>query len=827
MTQEHPSVGAGEPDDNRARQDTAAAAAEAHEKSGPPEPSPAPPAGPPLRTIARKALPFLLVFWLGSVLGGHAWSIGSAAWRAVFGTKSESEEASSQYYTCGMHPWVILPKAGDCPICGMKLVPLDPAKFTGEVTINPVVAQNVGVRVSEVTRGEVVQTIRTVGTVTYDETRVRDVNIKVGGWIENLHVDYMGAEVHKGQSLFELYSPELFVTQGEYLQAWKSHDKAKLDPAAAATQGPDDVLASTRKKLEYFDITDKQIEALQKRGEASKTMTIQSPFDGVVIAKNAVEGMKVNEGTQVFRIADLSKIWVLVTIYEYQLPYVQLGQTATMSLTYLPGQKFEGKVIYIYPYLNDKTRQVDLRLEFENPSGVLKPGMYANIDLHSTLARDRTLAPRSAIIDTGERKVAFVSLGEGRFEPRDIQTGIQAQGSMIEVLYGLKPGEKVVTSAQFLIDSEANVRSALTKMIKGDLASDQEPTVAVAGSSQLNSLPENASKALLAMLDAYLAIHKNLSADTFEGISTPARQIAEKANELIKIEIPEDPHFWHKHDEVAAIRAKALEAGQAGSLEEARLAFADLSFALDKLIKATGVPGAFGKELQELHCPMYREGQGGTIWLQISGEVLNPYFGESMPGCFDQRNALPVTGRGEKETSPKKTMGGLHDKDSNARKGADASTGKNLGAEFQTHVDELIRTYLKVHALLAQDKYDEVPALAALFQSSAEKLVECPDQKVSESATKAVEVVARKFRNLDEARRVFKDISLVAIGMAEAAPPDASVAPVLYHVHCPMTKGDWLQTTTEIRNPYYGQQMLACGEVVGRIDGRVIKDPKE
>jgi RND family efflux transporter MFP subunit len=593
------------------------------------------------------AAAFGATLWLGSVVGADIARGWNDLWHTLRGGQPPAAAATvaTQYYTCGMHPWVILPRPGDCPICGMKLVPLDPAKFTGEVTINPVIAQDIGIRVSPVISGPVVRTIRTVGTVAYDETRLRDVNMKVGGWIEKLHVDSMGQPVKKGQPLFELYSPELYAAQEEYLLAWKSRNSAATGFVPDAAQSAKDLLSSARTKLDYFDITPQQIEELQKRGTPAKTMTIRSPHDGVVIAKQAVEGMKVDAGMQVYRIADLAKVWVMVTLYEYQLPYVQVGQSATMSLSYVPGEQFEGKVIYIYPYLSDKTRQVDVRLEFANPTGLLKPGMYATIDLHSTLAKDRTLVPRSAVIDTGERKVAFVSLGEGRFDPRNVQTGAEAQDGMVEILAGLKPGEKVVTSGQFLIDSEANVREALAKMIRGDLAVDQKPTVAAVGSSEVKALPDAAAKSLHAILGDYLAIQKKLAADSIAGIAEPANAIAKQVDELLKVNLPDDPQFWRKHEEVATVRGKALELAQATSLDQARLIFADLSISLDTLLKATGVPQGFGQEVQELHCPMYRQGQGGTIWLQTAGEVHNPYFGSAMPGCFDQRKALPVTGQ--------------------------------------------------------------------------------------------------------------------------------------------------------------------------------------
>jgi Cu(I)/Ag(I) efflux system membrane fusion protein len=274
----------------------------------------------------------------------------------------------------------------------------------------------------------------------------------------------------------------------------------------------------------------------------------------------------------------------------------------------------------------------------------LKPGMYATVEIHSTLARDRTLVPRSAILDTGERKVAFVSLGNGRFDPRPVRTGDLAQDGLVEVLDGLKPGEQVVTSGQFLLDSESNVREALAKMIRGNPLSDQAAASGESGGGEWTAMPAEAARPLEALLHDYLAIHEKLAADTIGGIAAPAEGIAQRIDDLLKVTPPDDPHFWHRHEEAAIARGKALELAQTGSLEEARLRFADLSVALGKLLSATGIPRTFGKEVQELHCPMFRQGQGGTIWLQLAGEARNPYLGSTMPGCFDQRKTLPIAG---------------------------------------------------------------------------------------------------------------------------------------------------------------------------------------
>jgi multidrug efflux pump subunit AcrA (membrane-fusion protein) len=579
-----------------------------------------------------------LVFYVGAKWGVQILAGISGTYQALT-TREEAAKAPAgekiQYYTCAMHPWVILPAPGNCPICHMKLVPIEAGKFTSQVVINPIVTQDIGVRIAPVTMGGVTRVIRTVANVDYDEELLADVNVKVSGWIEKLYVDSIGKPVKKGEPLFELYSPDLYTSQVEYLLALRNKGKVGAE---------EDVVEAARKRLQYFDIPDEQIGELERTGKPSKTMTLRAPFTGIVVQKAALEGMKVDAGASLFRIADLSKVWVMVTLYEYQLPFLQVGQKAVMTLPYIPGQTFEGKISYIYPYLSPELRQAKVRIQFDNPNLILKPGMYANVEIESTLAQERLLVPREAVIDTGTRQVAIVSLGEGRFEPRDVKVGVESKGDMLVILDGLKSGEMVVASAQFLLDSEARLREALAKMVKGTPAAGQRTEAAPAGATELKTLSEPASKALVALLEAYFRIGDRLAHDTVEGVAAPAKTVADASDALLAVEVPGDPHFWHRHTEVATVRGKALELAGEKDLAKARETFYFLSEALGKLLRATGVPPALGKDVNELHCPMYREGQGGSTWLEPAGGIHNPFFGSAMPGCFDRKVSIPVTG---------------------------------------------------------------------------------------------------------------------------------------------------------------------------------------
>ena len=646
-----------QPDDPATRREPARERADSTARdaaSAAPPPSSPPPRGPRVGVLLGVAAIVVAVFWIGSATGGRLADGIAGLWHAVWGSESSEGTAgeTARYYTCGMHPWVILPKPGTCPICQMELTPIDPAKFTGEVTIDPLVVQSIGVRVEEVSSGPLVSTIRTIGAVDYDETAVRDVNIKVSGWIEKLWADYLGAEVRAGEPLFDLFSRELYDAQWQYLIAMKARATKPVPLLPGPESDAADLVDSSRIRLEYYDVSAEQIAELERTGKPNKTVTILSPHTGVVISKHANQGMLVNSGMLVYRVADLAKVWVLVTLYEHQLPFVSVGQAAVMELPYVPGQTFDGEVIYVYPYLEKQTRQVRVRLEFDNPTRILKPGMFANVELRNRLASERVLAPRAAIIDTGERQVAFVSLGDGKFEPRDIRMGIEAENGRVEILDGLRPGEMVVTSGQFLIDSEAKIREALGKMVRGNLASEQRAIAAIAGVSELATLPPEIEKALGDVLAAYGAIADELARDSVAEVATPARRIADGVQSMLATTIVDAPHFWHQHTEAATVRGRALELTGIQELGPAREAFADLSVALGKLVRATGVPPSYGKEVQELRCPMYREGQGGAIWLQGAGEVRNPYYGAMMLRCFDQRAALPVTGGAASTPTP-------------------------------------------------------------------------------------------------------------------------------------------------------------------------------
>jgi len=472
-----------------------------------------------------KALMTLVVAAVALVAG---WAGGR--WLARPGGASETAEApatdaaggdTEQWYTCGMHPNVLQKGPGECPICHMKLTPLKKQDDAGAVggssvqerkilywrapmdpgyisetpgkspmgmdlvpvyadesdsasahtiRIDPVTIQNMGIRTEAVQRGPLVKVIRTVGRVDYNEQSVTYINTKFKGWIERLYVDQTGQQVARGQPLFDAYSPELYAAQEEYLAAIRNLPLLEGSTFAPAPEDAARLVQAAVTKLEYMDVSAEQVARIRDTGQVEKALTIHSPAEGIVTEKMALEGMYVMPGMRLYTIADLSRIWVYVDIYEYQLPWVYVGQPARMTLPYVTGREFPGKVVYVYPYLEQQTRVIKVRLEFENPALELKPGMYANVKLESELSRDALLVPREAYIDSGERKVAFVDRGGGKFDPREIQTGVEAEDGMVEVLYGLDEGEVVVTSGQFLLDGESKLKEAVAKMMEAERA---------------------------------------------------------------------------------------------------------------------------------------------------------------------------------------------------------------------------------------------------------------------------------------------------------------------------------------------------------------------
>lgn len=418
---------------------------------------------------------------------------------------------STGLWTCGMHPMVITEEPGLCPICNMELIPkretpdtatpservvaywqapMDPVEIYNapgkskmgmdlvpvyedeiiggvSVSIDPVTIQNMGLRTEAVQETPLISTIRTYGHITPDETRTAEISPKISGWIETLYVDFTGSPVQKGGPLLEIYAPELLSAQEEYLSVFRRLEKS-------GRTREKEMLESARHRLLYFDVDPEEIMALEQSGKVRKNVLIRSPFSGVVTFKNAVRGSFVKAGTRLYTISDLSRIWVEAHIYEYELDRIQTGQDVTMTLPYLPGRTYRGKVAFIYPYLQPKTRDVVVRLEFDNPGMDLKPDMYGDVMIHTKGAGTGLTIPAESVIRSGERNLVFVAQGSGRFTPRTVKLGSYLDDNRIHILEGLAPGDRVVTSGQFLLDSESKLQEAIKKMMNPDPMPEKE-----------------------------------------------------------------------------------------------------------------------------------------------------------------------------------------------------------------------------------------------------------------------------------------------------------------------------------------------------------------
>ncbi len=303
--------------------------------------------------------------------------------------------------------------------------------------------------------------IRTVGRIEYDERRLATVNTKFEGWIEKLYVDYTGRYVKKGEPLAEIYSPEIFATQQEYLNVVKWAKQSKEIKSERVgnllSKDAEAIIEAAKQRLRLWDITEEQIKKIEETGKPIRTLTVYSPANGYVVQKMALQGMRVMPGEKLFDVVDLSTVWVLSDIYEYELPLIKTGQMATISLSYFPGKEFSSVIDYIYPALSGETRTAKVRFSMPNTGGQLKPQMFTNVEIKVNLG-NKLAIPEEAVIDTGTRQIVYVDKGEGYFEPREVILGIRAEG-LREVTMGLKAGEKVASSATFLIDSEAKLKN--------------------------------------------------------------------------------------------------------------------------------------------------------------------------------------------------------------------------------------------------------------------------------------------------------------------------------------------------------------------------------
>ncbi len=542
-------------------------------------------------------------------------------------------EKKVKYWVAPMDPNYVRNEPGKSPM-GMDLVPVyeeeGEKSSEGVIKIDPVTVQNIGVRTAIVTTGVLKKSIRAVGRITYDEKRVEHVHTKVSGWVEELYVDTMGEEVKEGNALLSLYSPELVATQEEYLQALNYRDASSVSEFSEVAAGGNSLVEAARKRLLFMDIDPAWIKALEENREVQKNMKIYSPGNGIVMKKNIVDGMKVDSMMELYTIADLSRVWVIASVYEYELPFLEEGQEAEMTLSYDPGNKYTGKVTFIYPYLSTKTRTVQVRMEFDNPGMKLKPDMYADVAIEAKTSGASLLVPSEAVIRTGSRNVVVTALGKGKFLPKEVTVGLEGEG-LVQVLEGLKEDDIVVTSGQFLIDSESNLREAVNKMLeagKKPAVGTEETKVSstqtkeeepVATAMTLNA---EQKEMMSELIGHYLQVHEAL-------ISESGSAVAEKSHPMhALIERIRESDAEGNMEEIADSIETSLEGLHSGDLQKARTSFKLLSRTMSGLVKGAAREEAVASGISLFVCPMENE-----PWIQKGVELKNPYLGQDMWIC--------------------------------------------------------------------------------------------------------------------------------------------------------------------------------------------------
>jgi Cu(I)/Ag(I) efflux system membrane fusion protein len=413
-----------------------------------------------------------------------------AAWVDHARSARQEQAAAGLQYLCPMHPQIVTSHRGECPICGMDLVPAagakgdaarpagagaPPAASPGAAPVPGVAAvdlsldrvQLIGMKSVVVTRQELAATVRAVGFVAANEASLVSVNTRFSGWVEQLHVGQTGQLVQQGEVLASLYSPEMLNAQQVFLNAIKWTER-KPSGAGTAPTVASDLERDARLRLELLGVAPRDIDAISEAGQAQRAINVRSPVRGYVSRKSVVKGLYVQAGTELFQLADLSSVWLLVDVYESEISRVKVGQKATFELKAYPGRRFPGRVQFIYPALDSGSRTLQARIELPNPALELRPGMFGDVNLDLG-ASEAVVAPQEALIDTGDHQYVFVDRGGGRYEPRLVKAGWSGNGR-VAILEGLADGERVVTTASFLLDSESRLRAAVEGFNAGPAA---------------------------------------------------------------------------------------------------------------------------------------------------------------------------------------------------------------------------------------------------------------------------------------------------------------------------------------------------------------------
>ncbi|MCB9719699.1 MAG: efflux RND transporter periplasmic adaptor subunit [Candidatus Omnitrophica bacterium] len=639
-----------------------------------------------------------------------------------------SQEKKIKYWTCSMHPQIKLPKEGLCPICAMDLIPVHAGAEGQEegsevsLTLNEAGRMLAEIETSEVKYESVANEVRLVGKVEYDETKLSYISAWVPGRIDRLFVDFTGTKVRKGDHLIKLYSPELISTQEEYLQAIRNWEETKSSELSVMRGTAEKTLTSSKEKLRLFGITERQIEDIKKKGKPQEHLTIYSSVAGTVIQKNGFEGMYVKTGDKIYTIADLSKVWLYLDAYESDLQWLHYGQHVVVEAEGYPGMVFHGKVAFIDPFVDTKTRTIKLRVNVDNEDDRLKPGMFVRATIKATLGEggkiyEEDLAakwicpmhpdivkdhqepcdicemdliptkefgfaekptmdqkvltiPKSAPLITGKRAVVYVEnindeTGVHRYEGREVVLGPQA-GEHYIILSGLKAGERVVTKGNFKIDSALQIHAKPSMMNPAGFYSEKDNIV----SQTVGSAGENAG-AIAEALPYYLDAFKALAHDDAHTAASALEGLRDKVEEIIK-----------KNKLEAVSQGFAADLKELGEqltsidhdIKSLRVVLRNTSLVLKDILEKYDY-----KEDLKIYlafCPMAFSGDGGH-WIQDEKEIANPYYGERMLRCGEIQAEYGMESFSEQPT------GKIHD--DKGSKGSHKGSGTNHKGSHHNH----------------------------------------------------------------------------------------------------------------------------------------------
>jgi membrane fusion protein, copper/silver efflux system len=753
---------------------------------------------------------------------GHEHAAQAAGSASPDGEMAMAEEVP-EIWTCPMHPQIKLPDSGDCPICGMDLVLLDSSGDTDprRISMSPAARELAQIQTVPVERRELTASVRMVGKVSMDETRMRTVSAWVGGRLDRLFVDYTGIRVKQGDHLVRLYSPDLLTAQEELLAARQRYDRDAGSASSFLTASNQRSYQATREKLLLWGLTEKQLDALEQSGEVQDMVTIPAPIAGIVMERLVEEGSYVETGTPIYRLADLSKLWVQLDAFEQDLAWLRYGQEVALTVEALPGETVSGRISFIEPVIDPHRRTAKVRVTVDNSDGRLKPGMFARavvqvrVGEHG-LALDRSLAgkwispmhpeivkdeagvcdvcgidlvtaeslglvaaegadeslplvvPVSAVLVTGKRAVAYVDVPGAEkptFEGREILLGPRA-GDYYLVREGLAENERVVSRGAFRIDSAMQIQAKPSMM---SMPAEQGKV------SDAEIAPYRSS--LNAFYREYLQAQVALALDDFSAAQSALVRVAASLEQTKLDALPADLRREAKGQH-ARIQSALEHIAHMQGIAELRVAFEESSNAAISLARTFGQPGEAA--LHEAFCPMAFD-DAGASWLQSGEKINNPYFGSEMLGCGEIRSAFGVI---DPSSSP-------------------SPVSKDQESSPPMKQVKLVRDYLAMQVALAAD---DLVAAQAVLPALAESMRDIGADSFSDPPEPA---------DLEWLRVRFDLASTRLIAwVAESGNP---LGDSLHVAHCPMAfddiGADWLQIDSTISNPYFGAEMLRCGSI--------------